>query len=316
MFALRRFVVLAVLAPCVLAAALAVTLASAGPPPAPSSGHPTVDPERPVRMLPTISRFRPSPIGAARSIKPMEYHGGPVMTGPIKVYVIWYGNWSRKTRRRAIITDFLNNLAGPRFAINMTYPDASGATVANSLTLAGQHFDRYSAGRTSVTDAKIGRIVASAIRLAKLPSDPNGIYLVLTSNDVGKPGFLTQYCGWHSFRRIGAHSIKYAFVGDPTGPNLLVCGAQKVSPNADAGADAMVSVIAHEIDEAVTDPELNAWYDSTGAENADRCSWSYGPTFPVGRAKANLRLGTRNFLIQRNWLNTARGGCVLEVPLP
>lgn len=246
----------------------------------------------------------------------MKYHGGPVMTGPVNVYLIWYGNWARKMKRRTIITDFVSNFTGPRFAINTTYPNRAGIAVANSISLAGQYVDRYSAGRTRITDERIGDIVASAIKGNKLPSDPSGIYLVLTSNDVGKPGFLTQYCGWHTFRRIGSTSIKYAFVGDPTGPNLLVCGAQKASPNGDAGADAIVSVIAHEIDEAVTDPELTAWYDDAGEENADRCAWSYGRTFTAGRAKANVRLGSRSFLIQRNWLNTPRGGCVLAAPTP
>ena len=36
---------------------------------------------------------------------------------------------------------------------------------------------------------------------------------------------------------------------------------------------AMVSVIAHEAAEAVSDPNLNAWFDSTGQENADKCAW-------------------------------------------
>jgi hypothetical protein len=244
----------------------------------------------------------------------MKYHGGPVMTGPVRVYVIWYGNWARKTRRREIITDFIANLAGPRFAINTTYPNRAGIAVDNSVTLAGQYVDRYSVGRTRISDDKIGDVVATAIGDGKLPSDPSGIYLVLTSNDVGKPGFLTQYCGWHTFRRVGNVSIKFAFVGDPTGPNLPVCGAQKVTPNRDAGADSMVSVIAHEIDETVTDPELNGWYDEAGEENADRCSWTYGRTFSVGRAKANVRLGSRSYLVQRNWLNSERGGCVLALP--
>ena len=265
-------------------------------------------------LLPTRVRFRRPTVTPTSPAPAMKYHGGPVMPGPVNVYVVWYGNWTRKTKRRAIITDFIANFAGPRFAINTTYPNRAGLTVTNAVSLAGEFVDRYSLGRRRITDDKVGDVVAGAIKAGKLPSDPSGIYLVLTSNDVGKPGFLSQYCGWHTFRRIGTVSIKYAFVGDPTGPNLLVCGAQKVSPNGDAGADAMVSVIAHEIDEAVTDPELTAWYDDAGEENADRCAWSYGRTFTVGRAKANVRLGARNYLLQRNWLNAQRGRCVLAAP--
>ena len=40
----------------------------------------------------------------------------------------------------------------------------------------------------------------------------------------------------------------------------------------------MASIIAHELEEAVTDPDLNAWYDTRGYENADKCAWTFGTT--------------------------------------
>ena len=75
----------------------------------------------------------------------------------------------------------------------------------------------------------------------------------------------------------------------------------------------MLSVVAHELEEAVTDPELNAWYDSRGAENADKCAWTFGQNLPQTSTGAyyNMTLQTqsgstttspttRNYLIQRN----------------
>jgi hypothetical protein len=48
-----------------------------------------------------------------------------------------------------------------------------------------------------------------------------------------------------------------------------VCAAQNSGPNgADGAIDAMISVIAHEQSEMVTDPQLNGWYDAQGMENA------------------------------------------------
>jgi hypothetical protein len=72
----------------------------------------------------------------------------------------------------------------------------------------------------------------------------------------------------------------------------------------------MASIIAHELEEAVTDPNLNAWYDSRGAENADKCAWTFGTTttLPSG-AKYNMTLGSRNYLIQQNWVNASGGYC-------
>ena len=74
----------------------------------------------------------------------------------------------------------------------------------------------------------------------------------------------------------------------------------------------MASIIAHELEEAVTDPDLNAWYDSRGAENADKCAWTFGNTYTVNGAQANMQLGSRHFLIQRNWVNATGGYCSLS----
>ena len=64
----------------------------------------------------------------------------------------------------------------------------------------------------------------------------------------------------------------------------------------------MVSIVAHELEEATTDPDLNAWYDSSGNENADKCAWTFGHSqYQVSNgAWANVRLGTRDYLLQRN----------------
>ena len=104
--------------------------------------------------------------------------------------------------------------------------------------------------------------------------------------------------------------IKYSFVGNPDRcPSA--CEAQSTGPNGNAGADGMASIIAHELEEAVTDPDLNAWYDHRGYENADKCAWTFGTTYAAGGngAVANMQLGSRNYLIQQNWVNAGGGYC-------
>jgi len=77
----------------------------------------------------------------------------------------------------------------------------------------------------------------------------------------------------------------------------------------------MASVIAHELEEAVTDPDLNAWWDTNGAENADKCAWTFGTTYaaPNG-SSANMKIGCRDYLIQQNWVNQGSGFCALKLP--
>jgi hypothetical protein len=135
---------------------------------------------------------------------------------------------------------------------------------------------------------------------------------VLTSADVNESsGFCTQYCGWHTHASIGGQDIKYAFIGNPDRcPSA--CEEQTTGPNGNAGADGMASIIAHELEEAVTDPDLNAWYDRRGYENADKCAWTFGTTYTSGGALANVKLGSRNYLIQRNWVNAGGGYCSMS----
>jgi hypothetical protein len=213
--------------------------------------------------------------GSGGTSNGIVYHGGPVMLGTTTVYYIWYGNWSGNTAT-SILTDFAQNVGGsPYYNINTTYYDGTNAINSNAL-----------------------------------PKNANAVYFVLTSADVtASSGFCTQYCGWHTHGTIAGTDIKYSFVGNPDRcPSS--CAAQTTGPNGNAGADGMASILAHELEEAVTDPDLNAWYDRRGYENADKCAWTFGTTYTVANgAKANMKLGARDFYIQQNWVNAAGGYC-------
>ena len=242
----------------------------------------------------------------------INYHGGPVLSAGVNAYVIWYGNWTGDSAT-TILPTLLTGLGGSRYYnINTTYHDGLNRIVPNIVHLAGQTTDAYSQGSTNLSDNQIGAIVSNAISSGRLPIDTNGVYFVLTSVDVTKNGFLTSYCGWHTHGSLGGADIKYAFVGNP-GSNGACSVQTSLSPNGNVGADAMASVIAHELEESSTDPDLNAWYDRRGYENADKCAWTFGTTYSAANgSKANLSLGGLNFLIQRNWVNASGGYCSLS----
>jgi hypothetical protein len=248
----------------------------------------------------------------------IQWHGGLVMHGTTNVYYIWYGDWSGNSAP-TILETFANSIGGsPYYNINTTYWDYRAGVVtqvSNDVAFQGSAYDNYSRG-TSINDRDVKGIVTDAINNGSVPSDPNGVYFVLTSADVGETsGFCTQYCGWHTHRKINNIDIKFSFVGNAERcPNA--CSVQTtVSPNDNIGADAMASVIAHELEETVTDPRLNAWYDTSGYENADKCAWTYGTTYNAGNGStANMNLGGLDFLIQQNWVNANGGDCVLSYP--
>jgi hypothetical protein len=250
------------------------------------------------------------PSGAGGKTSGISYHGGPVMTGGVTMYYIWYGNWAGNTAT-TILTDFAQNIgSSPYFSINTTYYNGSNTHVSNSVIFGGSTTVGYTQG-TSLSDAAIQAVVSSAISSGALPKNESGIYFVLTSADVtASSGFCTKYCGWHTYATMGGSNIKYSFVGNPD-RCISSCAQQTKGPNANAGADGMASIIAHELEEAATDPNLNAWYDNRGAENADKCAWTFGTTYTANGALANMKLGARDYLIQRNWVNANGGYCAL-----
>ncbi len=239
----------------------------------------------------------------ARKSSGIVYHGGPVILGTTNVHFIYYGNWS--STDRSILDNLASSIGGsPYFNINTTYYNGSNTHVSNSVAYASTASDNYSQG-TSLSDASIQSIVA-----AQHPTDTNGIYFVLTSADVNETsGFCTQYCGWHTDGSINGRDIKYAFIGNPARcPSACTNGT--AAPNGSVGADGAASIIAHELEEAVTDPDLNAWYDRRGAENADKCAWTFGSTYTTSNGgTANMKLGSRDYLIQQNWVNSGAGFC-------
>jgi len=279
-------------------------------------------PEIAIHEMNPYAAFAPvtgSRTGGARptSGNGINYHGGPVLLGGVNVYYIWYGNWSGNTAP-TILSDLAKSIGGSAyFNINTTYYDGSNTHVQNVVNYQVSIADNYSQGKT-LSDAQIQTVVATAISSGALPNDSKGVYFVLTSSDVtASSGFCTQYCGWHTHGTLSGSDIKYAFVGNPD-RCPTACEAQTTGPNGNAGADGMASIIAHELEEATTDPDLNAWYDTRGYENADKCAWTFGTQSTASNgAKYNITLGDstmgfRNYLIQRNWVNANGGLCAMS----
>ncbi len=259
--------------------------------------------------------------GSTMASSPISYHGGALLATPT-VYVIWYGNWNQNNGSdnspgQGIVHDFLQNIGGSEyFKINSSYSTDSTTISGGVVSYGGEATDSGSQGK-KLTDRKVQLIVQNMIQSGGLPADQNGVYFVLTSSDVSETsGFCNRYCGWHTHANMsGSGDIKYSFVGNAA-RCLSACAAQTKSPNGNPGVDAMISVIAHELEEATTDPDLNAWYDGGGAENADKCAWTFGTSIydSVTGAYHNLQLGGRSYLIQRNLYHSASGDyCGLAV---
>ncbi len=247
----------------------------------------------------------------------INYNGGPVLKGnPVPIYVIWYGNWngtgSNTQATVSLIDTFLNSLGNTGYEkINTTYGDTTG-NVSGNLNLAQQVFDTGSQG-TRLRNSKISAAISAQLTSGALPTDPNGVYLFLTSSNVSESGFCTQFCGFHTHQTLNGADIKWGFIGN-TDRCPSACEIQSTGPNSPSagvgGADGMINVITHESEEAITDPDLNAWFDSSGQEDADKCNFKFGPTqtAPNG-AKFNQTFGGHDWMMQMEWENSRGGGC-------
>ncbi|MBA5686822.1 hypothetical protein [Rugamonas apoptosis] len=257
----------------------------------------------------------------ARRTSNLTYQGGPVMVAPnTNVYYIWYGsNWDTGNgpASKSVLSTLAQSIGGsPYFNINTTYYNGSNTHVSNSVKLAGSITNAGTLG-TKLTDANIQTVVTSAISSGALPLDSNAVYFVMTdSATTATSGFCTQYCGWHTNTTVSGQNIKYAFVGNPETQCPSACGANTPSPNNTPGADAMASIFAHELEEAVTDPDGNAWYSlQSGMENGDKCAWTFGTTSTAANgAKYNVTMGGLKYLIQQNWVLQPTQACTMQYP--
>ncbi|KAK8946271.1 hypothetical protein KSP40_PGU001931 [Platanthera guangdongensis] len=268
----------------------------------------------------------------------LRYHMGPVLSSPIKLYLIWYGRWA--ISQQSTIRDFLLSISdttAPSPSVSewwstvSLYADQTGSHVTRSLSIAGESSNPSLSRGSSLTRLSIQQVIADSIRTG-LPADHrNGVYLVLTASGVDVQDFCRAVCGFHyfTFSSMVGQTLPYAWIGYSGRQCPEVCAypfavpaymgrstAAMRPPNGDIGVDGMVSVIAHELAELSTNPLVNAWYagdDPTSpAEIADLCEGVYGSgggggytgevaTDVAGRRfNLNGRKG-RKFLIQWVW---------------
>lgn len=265
---------------------------------------------------------------------PIVRRTGPVMLGTPNIYLIWYGDWSN-SKGKSITNDFFHDIDGSDWLMmsadywmstnvidNLT--QTRPVFVSGHVNLAQSIDVGYALGKNLGQDGA-KQVVSDAITQQRLPLDTNGIYYVLTSADVQEGvwgGFCNGYCGWHDHQSVMGQDIKFVFVGDPqlqcqngcTMQNRYEALGADHSPNDDWGTDAMLSVVAHELTETLTDPDINAWYDQSVYENADMCAWRFEPVFKTDSGSyANVHMGDHDYLIQENWVLDESGGhCALH----
>ena len=262
----------------------------------------------------------------------ISYHGGPVLLSGTKVAAVYWsattiynggptpGSIGTGAADGSNVGFFLNHVGGsPYFNINSSYTDGNGVPIVNSVAYTqfwANNSYSVPASKDRVTDSQMIAMLQYAFNNGKLTYDPGTLYAIFTQGQVNLGGgFGTRYCAYHTHGTVTiagvSRTVLYAAMPDDYA-KAGSCSSGLASPNGDPHADAEVSTLVHEIEETTTDEMGNAWFDSQGYENADKCAWTWGTTYNNGTGVANVNLGGKDFLIQRNWLNAGSGSCQMS----
>ncbi len=249
--------------------------------------------ESPLHDMPAASQH------GSTTIKPLVDHGGRIL--PVaNAYAIWWGNQSAfPADAKSGLTSFFQGIAGTSYAgLNDEYMRGGASTVA----FGGNMTDTSAPPATSPRTSTIATEACKAIGANGLAPDPKAVYFVFTSN---YPKGSVNYCAWHSYGTCRGVTIQVAYMPNLAGVNgCNPLGVKDLGCNSlSQGTVALANVTSHELQEAVTDATLNAWYDVSGYENADKCAWTFASC--VGLANGS------SWELQQVWSNKANA-CVQQ----
>jgi hypothetical protein len=236
----------------------------------------------------TTHLLKPRTHGAPLAGGNLINHGGPVENSPV-VYIDFWGWGSDPSGEQSYLTNFLAGVGGTAWLSSVNQYGGG-----SNVRLAGTWSDTASIP-SHPTDSQIQSEASRAVSHFGAGSSVNVEIVVATPTGHYTSGFGTQWCAYHGANANNPNTTytNLPYMTDAGGS----CGAGSVTGNA---LDGVSIVEGHELAETITDPLLNAWYDSSGQENGDKCAWTNLHTISTSH-------GT--FAVQPLWSNAA-GGCV------
>jgi hypothetical protein len=219
------------------------------------------------------------------------WHNGQIMTSSVVQPIYWGTSWGNATfvaDKISGLKTFYTGASGSNYMKTTTEYTGTNVQVGTAVSAQAALVDT-SPGPTKAPST--GTVLAEVSKEITSPV-ANGYYPVYVDLPRGHAG----YCAWHSYGTIGTTPVQFAFFfnldGDPG------CDPQSTVSGESQGLAALANVSGHELSEAVTDPRNGGWYDGSGAENADKCAWTFNvPSITLSNGS--------QWKIQGNWSNNA-----------
>ena len=250
------------------------------------------------------------------------YHGGAVMITNNVYSIYWVpAGFMVSSGYTSTINQFFRDVAADSgkstnvYFASTQYQNSGRRFITYKSQFKGTYFDRgdfptsgcplYSGLLTCLTDAQIQVEIERVIAVNGWVANSNTEFFMFTPKSVGScfdsllssGCAFTQYCAYHGF--VG--SLIYANM-PYTYTIPRACGVSR-SPNHNFAADSTINVTSHEHNESITDFGLDAWYDSAGNEDGDKCAWIFG-SLPYGY---NQTINQHHYILQEEWSNRSRG---------
>ena len=224
----------------------------------------------------------------------MNYYGGSVLNTNSTMAIFWGNQWNSSTfagDKIAGLDAFFAGYANSSYARTVTEYSSSAGKITTNSTYLGHVIDSTAvpAGALSVTAA-----IAEVCKITNNNPAANALYLIYTASGAGN----VNYCAWHGWGSCGGRPVQVAYM--PNLDGIAGCDPQDNLTGNSQGLAAVANVTGHELSETITDPRGNAWFDSSGNENGDKCAWS----FPAGNTFSTFSNGAR-FKLQMEWSNAA-----------
>jgi hypothetical protein len=275
----------------VLAASLALASSVSAAGPQPPMDPMAIKAVRPVHGAP--------PARPPKASANLLWHNGAILTSTVVQSIFWGTSWNSPGDKISGLDKFYTGVGGTPYMNSNTEYKGTNGTVGSGVTFNG-HFVDLAAGPTTAPST-----AAVLAEVSKMITNPvaNGYYPVYIDGKRGNAG----YCAWHSYGTVHGVLVQFGFFfnldGDPG------CDPADTGTIHSQGLEAVANVSGHELSETVTDPRDGGWWDRSGAENADKCAWTFS---------GHVTIGGQAWLIQGNWSNAAnntksgynKAGCI------
>ena len=258
----------------------------------------------------------------------LNNHGGRTMQNQIKGFFIFWtpsgvvldtsvtdgvGNFESLLQR------FFNDLSSsPYFNINTEYPGQCGSNQcvvqngAAAVRFGGSWVDTQAYPNSSGTrtkplqDSDIRNEVTHAISQNHWTADGNSEFFVITGvfrssgaeveecDSSGSSCTFNAFCAYHGNFIANGQDVLYGYLSDASF-NSAGCGeGVSTAVNSQIASDREVALMTHEFTETVTDPDGDAWWDSsTGSEIGDNCN----------QIAAVVTVNGNRYAVQQEWSN-------------